>query len=129
MGYWAWILSGEWRWVVLRTSTLILGRTSHRLTGQEVEWCPLINRQPRAVGDGPDRPGHEGTQRFSGNTHPRVELRRFRGWEVVVSGPVVLPPLSQEIVVWKMRNRNNFGVPLEVLAEPVGIGTPGAYVA
>jgi hypothetical protein len=35
--------------VDLRTSTLVLGRTSHRLSGQEVERCALINRQPQAV--------------------------------------------------------------------------------
>jgi len=33
----------------LRTSTLVLGRTSYRLSGQEVERCALINRQPQAV--------------------------------------------------------------------------------
>ena len=46
----------------------------------------------------------------------------------MASGPVVLPPLSQGIV-GKMRGRSNLDVPLEVLVEPVGIGTPGAYVA
>jgi hypothetical protein len=39
--------------VDLRTSTLVLGRTSHRLTGQEVERCALINRQPQVVGEAP----------------------------------------------------------------------------
>jgi hypothetical protein len=37
--------------------------------------------------------------------------------------------LSQGIVVGKMRGTSNSDVPREVLVEPVGIGTPGAYVA
>jgi hypothetical protein len=53
----------------------------------------------------------------------------IRGWDVVASGPVVLPPLSQGIVVGKMRGTSNSDVPREVLVEPVGIGKPGAYVA
>jgi hypothetical protein len=53
----------------------------------------------------------------------------IRSWEVVASGPVDLPLLSQGIVVGKMRKKGNLGVPWEVLVEPVGLGTPGAYVA
>jgi len=34
--------------VYLRTNTLVLGQTSHRLSGQEVERLALINRQPQA---------------------------------------------------------------------------------
>jgi len=50
-------------------------------------------------------------------------------WDVVASGPVILPPLSQGIFVGKIRGKNNLDVPREVLVEPVGMGTPGAYVA
>ena len=53
----------------------------------------------------------------------------IRDWDVVASGPVVIHPLSQGIVVGKMRGRSSLEVPREVLVEPVGIGTPGAYVA
>jgi hypothetical protein len=67
--------------VDLRTSTLVLGRTSHRLSGREAERCALINSQPQAegsIGDGPDHPETDRTHSFSGNTHPRVEPGRIR---------------------------------------------------
>ena len=35
--------------VDLRTSTSVTGRTGHRLSGQEVQRCALINRLPQAV--------------------------------------------------------------------------------
>ena len=35
--------------VDLRTNTLVLGRTSHRLYGQEVKRLALINRQTPAI--------------------------------------------------------------------------------
>jgi hypothetical protein len=50
-------------------------------------------------------------------------------WEVVASGPVVLPPLSQGIVVGKPRCKEKLDIPQKILLEPVRIGTPGAYVA
>jgi hypothetical protein len=53
----------------------------------------------------------------------------IRDWDVVASGPVVHPPLSQGIVIGKMRGRGIHEVPREVLVDPIGIGTPGAYVA
>ena len=104
------------------------------LSGQEVERCALINRQPQAVrevsGTGlitPEATGPKASVRIpipglsSGGSD-------FRGWDVVPSGPVVLPPLSQGIFVGKIRGRNNLDIPREVLVEPVGIGRPGAYV-
>ena len=47
----------------------------------------------------------------------------------MASGPVVLPPLSEGIVVGKIKGRCSLAIPWEVLVEPAGIGTPGTYVA
>jgi len=121
--------------VDLWTSTLVLGRTSHRLTGQEVERCALINRQPQAVGEasgmGLVTPEPTIPKASVGTPIPGLSTggSDIRSWEVVASGPVVLPPLSQGIVVGKMRKTGDLDVPREVLVEPVGLGTPGAYVA
>ena len=119
----------------LRTSTLFLGRTSHRLSGQEVERCALINRQTQTVrgasGTGLITPEATGPKAPVGTPIPWLSSggSNIRGWDVVASGPVVLPPLSQGIVVGKMRGRNNLDVSWKVLVKPVGMGTPGAYVA
>jgi len=121
--------------VDLRTSTLVLGRTSHRLMGQEVERCALINRQPQAVGKtsgtGLMTPEATGPKASVGTPIPGLSPggADIRVWDVVASGPVVLPPLSQEIVMGKMRGKDSIDVLREVLIEPVGVGTPGAYVA
>jgi hypothetical protein len=47
----------------------------------------------------------------------------------VASGSVVIPPLSQAIVIGKIRRGSIRDVPREVVVEPVSVGTPGAYVA
>jgi len=121
--------------VDLRTSTLVLGRTNHRLSGQEVERCALINRQPQAVREvsGPGLITPEATGPRASVETPIPGLISGGSdiccWDVVASGPVVLPPLSQGIFVGKIRGKDNLDVPREVLVEPVGMGTPGAYVA
>jgi hypothetical protein len=121
--------------VDLRTSTLVLSRTNHRLSGHEVERCALINRQPQAVGEvsGTGLITPEATEAKASVETPIPGLisgaSDIRGWDVVASGPVVLPPLSRGIVVGKIRGKDKLDVPREVLVEPVGIGTPGAYVA
>ena len=121
--------------VYLWTSTLVLGRTSYRLSGQEVQWCALINRQPwavrEAVGMGLITPEITGPKASVGTPISGLSPggSNIRGWDVVASWPVVRPSLLQGIFVGKMRGRNNLDVPQEVLVEPVGIGTPGVYVA
>jgi hypothetical protein len=126
--------------VDLRTCTLVLGKTSHRLSGQEVERCALINRQPQAFRDA------SGTGMITPEpTGPVASVRTpipglnsggsdISDWEVVASGPVVLPPLSRGIVVGKSRGRKKLDVPQEVLVEPNtgGVcdssGEPGLYL-
>ena len=72
-------------------------------------------------------------QHVSGNHVPIPGLNSggsdIRDWDVVASGPVVLSPLSQGIVVGKLRGRSILEVLREIWVEPIGIGTPGAYVA
>ena len=118
--------------VDLRTIILVPGRTSHRLSGQEVERCVLIanHRLLGNVGDGPDHPGSDRTQSFSGNTHPSVETGRRRhpclglcGLRARRPSPIVAG------VMGKMRGKDSLDVPRGVLVEPAGVGTPGAYVA
>ena len=93
--------------VDLRTSTLVLGRTSHRLSGQKVGQCALINRQPQAVrevsGAGLITPEPTGTKSSVGTPIPGLSSGRsdIRGWDIVASGPVILPLLSQGIIVGK----------------------------
>jgi len=121
--------------VDLRTSTLVLGRTSHRLSGQEEEQCTLINRQPWAVreasGTGLITPDTTGPKASVGTSISGLSPggSDIRDWDVVASGPVVLPPLMQGIVVGKTRGRNNLDVPQGVLVKPKGIGMPGAHTA
>ena len=47
----------------------------------------------------------------------------------MASGPVVIPPMSEGIIVGKIRVRFSLAISQEVFVEPEGIGTPGAYVA
>jgi len=121
--------------VDLRTSTLVLGRTSHRLSGQEVERLALINRHPQAgreaSGTGLITPEATGPKASVGSPIPGLSSggSDIRDWDVVASGPVVLPPLSEGTVVGKIRGRCSLAIPREVVVEPAGIGTPGAYVA
>ena len=121
--------------VDLRTSTLVLGRTSHRLSGQEVERLALINRHPQvgreASGTGLITPEATGTEACVGIPIQGLSSGRtdIRDWDVVASGPVVIPPVSEGIVVGKIRGRGSLAISREVLVEPAGIGMPGAYVA
>jgi hypothetical protein len=120
--------------VDLRTSTLVLGRTNDRLSGQEVEGY-AINRQPQAVREvsvmGLIIPEATGPKASVGIPIPGLISGEFDTccWDLVVSGPVALPQLSQRIFVSKIRGKDNLDVPREVLVEPIGIGTPGAYAA
>jgi hypothetical protein len=94
--------------VDLRSSTLVLGRTNHRLSGQEIERCALINRQPQAVrkvlGTGLITPEATRPQASVGTPIPGLSSGRsdFRGWEVVASGPVVLPHCHREYLWGKL---------------------------
>jgi len=105
------------------------------LYGQEVERLALINRQPQAGREalGTDLIAPEATGPKALVETPIPGLNSgdsdIRDWDVVASGPVVHPPLSQGIVIGKMRGRGIHEVPREVLVDPIGIGTPGAYVA
>jgi hypothetical protein len=115
--------------VDIRTSTLVLGRNRHRLAGQEIEQCALVCRHPRIVREalemGLITPETTGPKAPVGTPIPGLSSggSDIGGWDVV------LPPLSQGIVVGNMRGRSNMDVPREVLMEPVRIETPGAYVA
>jgi hypothetical protein len=78
--------------VDLWTSTLVLGRTSHRLSGQEVERRALINHQPQAVreasGTGLITPEMTGLNALVGKPIPGLSPggSDIRGWDVVASG-------------------------------------------
>ena len=121
--------------VDLRTNTLFLRRSSHRLSGQEVERLALINREPQAGREASETglitPEATEPKALVGTPIPGLNSGGpdILDWDVVASGPVVLPPLSQRIVIGKMRGWSSLKVPREVLVEPVGIGTPDAYVA
>jgi hypothetical protein len=95
--------------VDLRTSTLVLGRTSYQFSGQEVERCAVIRRQPQAAtgvsGSGLINPG---------TTHPDVSAESpipglnsggsdIDSWRVVAHGPIVPPPpLSEGVSVGRL---------------------------
>ena len=121
--------------VDLRTSTLVLGRTSHRLSGQEVERLTLINCHPQvgreASGTRLITPEATGTDACEGIPIPGLSPggTDIRDLDVLASGPVVIPPMSEGIVVGKIRGRDSLAISREVLVEPAGIGMPGAYVA
>jgi len=48
----------------------------------------------------------------------------IRDWDLVASGPLILPPLSKGIIVGKMRGRCSLEAPREILVEPIGISMP-----
>jgi hypothetical protein len=50
-------------------------------------------------------------------------------WEVVAHGSVILLPLCEGLVIGKVVNKNKLEIPREIIVEPIGLGTPGAYVA
>ena len=115
-----------WAKVDLLTSTIAL-RTSHRLSEQELERLALINRQPQAVREasrtGVISPENIGPKASVGTPIPGLSSGgpNIRDRDVVASGPVVVPPLSEGIVVGKMRGRCNLDIRREVLVEPEGI--------
>jgi hypothetical protein len=48
-------------------------------------------------------------------------------WNVVALGSVILPP--EGLVIGKIKGNYGGDLPGEVLIEPLGLGTPGAYMA
>jgi hypothetical protein len=50
-------------------------------------------------------------------------------WNVVAHGSVVLPPLSEGLVVGKIEKYDGVDSPREGLVEPLQLGTLGVYVA
>jgi len=84
--------------VDLRTNTLVLGRTNHRLSGQEVERLALINRQTQAIREasGTDLITQEATgpKALVGTPIPGLNSggSNIRYWGVEASGSV-LPPI------------------------------------
>jgi hypothetical protein len=48
---------------------------------------------------------------------------------VVALEAVVLPPLSEGLIIGKIKGNYGVDIPGEVLIEPLGLGTPGAYMA
>jgi len=117
-----------------RPTLLVQGRTSHQLSEQEVELSTLLKHQRQAVrkvsGTGLITPEMTGPEPAVGTPNPRLSMGAsdIRGLDIVAPGLVVFPHLSQGIVVWKMRARNNVDVLQEVLVEPVGIGKLGARI-
>jgi hypothetical protein len=118
--------------VDLRTSTLLLGRKRYQLSGQEGERCQLNREQCRRLQEASE----------SVLINPRKTLPRGQAemplpglnsegsnngcWNVVALGSVVLPPLSEGLVIGKLKGNYGGDLPGEVLIEPLGLGTPGA---
>jgi hypothetical protein len=121
--------------VDLRTSTLVLGRGRHQLAGQNIERCALVRHQSLSVREASetDLINLETTEHKAPVDTPNPGVSRGRAevvsWEVVASGSVVIPPLSQAILIGKIRRGSIRDVPREVVVEPVSVWTPGAYVA
>jgi hypothetical protein len=121
--------------VDIRTSTLVIGRNRHQLAGQEVERCAIVRHHPLIVREASETglitPETTGSEAPVGTLVPGLSSggSDIGGWDVVASGSVAFSPLSQGIVVGKMRSRGNMVAPRETLVEPVSIGTPRAYVA
>lgn len=121
--------------VDLRTSTLVTGRTSFRLSGQEAACCDLLQHEPQAAGQAPRMglitPEANEQNAPVGSPIPGLNPRGPDGssWNVLTQGSVILPPGSQGLVIWKLAKQGAVDVPQEILIEPIGLGTPGAYVA
>jgi hypothetical protein len=121
--------------VDLRTGTLVLGRKRYQLSGQEVERCHLVRRQCRSLQKVTDtgliNPETALTDRQAGALIPGLSPGGcdIDCWNVVALGSVVLPPLSEGLIIGKIEKTEGIELPREVLVEPLGLGTPGAYLA
>jgi hypothetical protein len=91
--------------VDLRTSTLLIGRERHQLSDQEVERCHLICRPRRPMQGAselglinPEKtlPRGQAELPLSGLSPGRVDVE---SWNVVALESVVLPPLSEGLVI------------------------------
>jgi hypothetical protein len=82
-----------------------------------------------SVGVGPDQPRNDGPGRFSGDI-PGLNSggSDIDSWRVVAHGPIDLPPLSERITIGRIEKYSGADLPQEIV-EPMGLGTPGAYVA
>jgi hypothetical protein len=47
----------------------------------------------------------------------------------VAPGSVVIPPFSEGLFIGKIKGNYGVDIPGELLIEPLGLGTPGAYMA
>jgi hypothetical protein len=99
--------------VDLRISTLVLGRTSFQLSGQEVERCALIRRQPQIASEvsrtGLTTPETIGSYASAGTSIPGLSSggTDIGSWEVVAHGSVILPPLCEGLVIGKVVIKRN----------------------
>jgi hypothetical protein len=50
-------------------------------------------------------------------------------WSVVAHGPIVLPLLSEGLVIRKIKKYNRANLPREILVKLIGLGMPSVYVA
>ena len=118
-----------------RTSTLLLGRKRYQLSDHEVERCQTIRRQNRPSQGTPEAGLRTPLKAPStGQVEEPIPGSNPGGvaidsWNVVALGSVMLPPLSEGLVIGRIEKNHQEVLPGDVLIEPLGLGTPGAYVA
>jgi hypothetical protein len=120
--------------VDLRTNGLVVGKTRYPLRGLEAKIGEESSRQPRLrcvkSQTGPATPeaiNHEE------EAHSSPSLGRSREHpdcvkSVTALKSTILPPMSQVLVVTKLRSKRELNFPSEVLIEPCEIGIRGIYV-
>jgi hypothetical protein len=121
--------------VDLRTNELVVGKTRYPLRGLEANIGEESSRQPhlRCVNlqTGPAIPEAVNHEEDTGSS-PSVGRSREhpdRVRSVTTLESTILPPMSQVLVVAKLRNTRELNLPSEVLTEPCEIGISGIYVA
>jgi hypothetical protein len=118
-----------------RTSMLSIGRKRYSLLGQDGERSRENHHQCRQMSE-VSEPGLASSKKIPSQAKAEMSTPKLssRGtdteyWNVVVFESVVLPPLSEGLVIGKIESRLGTDVSGEVLVEPRGLPTPGAFGA
>jgi hypothetical protein len=102
--------------VDLRTSMLLLGRKRYQLSGQEVGRCQVNRHQCRRL-QGASEPGLINPNKTShGQAEVPLPGSNLGGsdngcWNVVALESVVFPPLSEGLVIGKIKGNHGVGLP------------------
>jgi hypothetical protein len=121
--------------VHLRTNELVVGETQYPLRGLEAKIGEESSRQPRLrcvnsqTGPAIHEAINHGEEADSSPSLGRSREHPDCVRSVTTLESTILPPMSQVLVLAKLRDKRELNFPSEVLIEPCEIGISGIYVA